>query len=353
MQLSAIFTNLNIQQPQQTRSRNVSSPRYIGNTNLAPLKRDTVSFGATCKEMGLNAISQGINHNTALKIHEDALVAQNYLHKQLDSILGDMVRPKSGKGALSRPIDIIRYRTKSAKSIREKAGARKLYNTKEIKENLTDIIGARIVMADANIKSVNEVMDRLTNAVNKDHLKVLEIENYRPDPLLDDEGNVKKVYDYASPRALGNLRDACLNKGIDIHKRDEDIPSGYMAIHMLGPLPNGFTGEIQLMGKDVEALKEVEDTCYKVKNGKHLEKQYAPVEKMLKPLANKEDTILRKGYMDYTRQAYLAQRAKEPRRSKQKDYTFMHIPESLDYIPPQLDFNNIYAEMKKCGFSVD
>ena len=108
------------------------------------------------------------------------------------------------------------------------------------------------------------------------------------------------------------------------------------------------------MGHDVEQFKEVEDACYKIRDGKHLDRQYASVEKMLKPLADKDDTILRKGYSEYTRMAYIVQREKEPKRTiKVQEPEFLHIPDSLNYIPPQLDFNNIYNEMKKCGFSYD
>jgi len=348
MQISAFIPNFNIHPTQR------QSVQYGRFSNLAPLRQDTVSFGASKKDMQENDMSQGINHNTALKIHNDAKLATNYLERQLDSILGDLVRPKAGKGSLSKPIEKIHCRPKTPKSIREKSGSLKLYTEKEVKEGMTDIIGARIVMADSRKGQVDEVINRLANAVNKDQIKILEIENYRPDPELDDNGVVVKSYDYASPLALRNLKLACESKGIDVAKRDEDLPSGYMAIHMLIKLPNGFTGEIQLMGKDVEQLKEVEDACYKVKNGKHLDKQFASVEKMLAPLANKEDTILRKGYIEYTRKAYIVQREKEPRRTnKIQEPEFLHIPESLNYIPPQLNFNNIYAEMKKCGFRYD
>ena len=332
-------TAINTRQNQSLPVRNYS--------NLAPLKQDTVSFGATVKKKQPNA--HGINLITAKKLCEEAKDSNKYLNWQLNKILGDMVRPESGQGSFSKPIEAIRCRLKDPKSVVEKSATRKWYSADEVKQKMTDIAGARIVMADTSVEAVDSVLERLTEAVKNNQLRILEIENYRPEPEVDKFDNIIKKYDYSSTKALKDLKQACDNQGKVIKKTDEDMPSGYMAIHMLVQLPNGFTGEIQLMGVDVERFKDVEDICFKIKNGKHVDKKYAPLEKMLKPLTNDDDEILQSGYQEYTRRAYMAQRDIEVVKHRgKKTPEFLHIPEDLDYIPQKLDFNNIAKEIQNC-----
>ena len=50
-------------------------------------------------------------------------------------------------------------------------------------------------MADASIENVDKVLDRITKAVEKKQIQITEIENYRPDPELDEYGNIVKTYD--------------------------------------------------------------------------------------------------------------------------------------------------------------
>ena len=343
MQISAF---LPIFQNQQTRYNSTPNYKY---SNLAPLKQDTVSFGATEKKNKNR--NNGINRIAAKQIHEEAVPSAKYMERKINNILGDLVRPETGTGSLSKPIKVINPRLKSVDSIIEKSATRSWYTQKEVKEKMTDIVGCRIVMADASIENVDKVLDRITKAVEKKQIQITEIENYRPDPELDEYGNIVKTYDYASPRAFKNLKDACAKQGRIIKKKDEDRETGYMAIHMLMKLPNGFVGEIQIMGADVEDFKEkVEDKCFKVKNNKGLEKKYASVEKMLSPLKDDDDEILQNAYTEYTRRAYVHQRNLEPIKTKKPaKKEFLHIPEDLDYIPPQLDFNEIAKEVDLCN----
>ncbi|MCR5265504.1 MAG: hypothetical protein K6E29_02790 [Cyanobacteria bacterium RUI128] len=326
-------------------SLGVSCPKY---SNLAPLSRDTVSFTSGLQDM--EDVSNGINLKTAKLLYNDVQPAQKYLNRQIDRILGDLVRPEHGTGSLSKPIEIIRKRAKLPESIVEKSATRSLHSYDEVKYGLTDLAGAKIVMADTSKEAVDKVIGRLTEAVENGKLKILEIENYRPDPEINNAGEVVRTFDYSSPLALKNLKKACDDKSdTSIRKVDEDRPSGYMAIHLLVQLPGGFTGEIQIIGNEMERLKDVEDMCFKVKNGKHLPKKYASVEKMLSPIANKDDVVLRKEYSKYTRKAYLYQRDLEQNRNKRKKQDtqeFLHIP---DYLPEALDFNNVAKEIARCN----
>lgn len=325
----------------------VSAPA-VKYSNLAPLSKDTVSFGATKKNIEEGDV--GVNFETAEKIHSDAKESALFLEITLNDIFGDMIRGKSLAKIHERPIEKISCRIKSTESICDKSAGRRWYNEKEVKRHMTDIVGARIVMADSSTKQVDRVINRLTEAVRDNKLKILEIENYRPDPILNQNGKVLKSYDYSSRLALKNLKDVCDSKGKFINKKDEDLRSGYMAIHLLVQLPNGFTGEIQIMGSDVEKFKEVEDICYKVKNGKKVDKKYDSVVELLKPVADAgEDDPLSLAFEKYTRKAYIYQRVKEPNHGKYRKESFFEIPEDLKFIPKQLDFNNIAKEIKRCN----
>ena len=325
----------------------MSAPARYG--NLAPLSRDTVSFTSGKKDN--DDPTDGVTWGVAKDIYNDAQPAQRYLNRQLDCILGDMIRPAHSKASLSNPIEIVRKRTKEPESIKEKSATRRLRSYDAVKKDMTDIVGARIVMADTSVKAVDAVIDRITDAVSRGRLKIIEIENYRPDPEMDRNGVITKSYDYASPLALMKLKKAASEQAnTTIKKTDEDRESGYVGIHMLVQLPNGFTGEIQIMGSEVEKFKEVEDKCFKVKYNKKLKKKYAAVEKQLKPLANKDDEILQKEYNLYTRAAYLKQRQLEmdmanPRKHVKPNQEFLHIP---DYLPEGLDFNNVAKTIKEC-----
>lgn len=312
-------------------------------SNLAPLKYDTVSFGLTEKDLPSKDI-QGmfkLPAGTANKIYKNAKQTKNYLAKQLYEIFDGLISSSPNDG---KPIGEIVCRTKLPKSIDEKAMTRRWINEDEVKSNMTDIIGARIIMNNSSVENVDKVIDRITDAVRNDKLRIIEIENYRPEPEIDENGDIKYSYDYASFNALRRLKCECDKKGRSIPKRDEDLPTGYMAIHLLTELPNSFTGEIQIMGKDVAKLKDIEDLCYKAKSGKKIDPIYKPIRDILKPLRNKNDVILQREYNKYTRNAYTHQRMKETF-SNDDSCGFLKIP---NYLPEELDFNNLARIKSEC-----
>src|SRR5574344_745662 len=280
---------------------------YNSYTNLQPLKKDTVNFTGGAKIM--SEYTGGININLAKHLREEALPAMKELQKELDSCLSPL---KATLENPDRPIAKITTRLKEDYSICEKTTARQLRSKSEVKDDLQDIIGARIVMRDSSRKNVDEVIKRLIESVKSNKIKIYEIENYRPDAK----------YDYASPKMLKKLRDAgnkVRSNGVTL-KEGESIPSGYMAIHFSTFLPNGFKGEIQLMGIDVERVKEIEDFIYKLKNNKSLKEKYKPIEDRLSEL--KTNKVLQKAVTVYTQDLYKAAREKAPRKLGAKDPKF-------------------------------
>lgn len=335
--INNFIQNFNIQQTTKPAFSTRVQKNHAIYSNLAPLKCDTVSFRQTPKTKG--DVRFGISVKDAQKIHNEATESAKYLENQLNCIFPDMIKSEDNPdGIMNKPI----IRIKTPKSIREKSATRRWINADEVKSNMTDIVGARIILNNSNTESVDEVISRIAKAERDNKLQIVEIENYRPEPEIDDDGNITHSYDYASPKALRKLKAEIDKKGTMISKRDEDIPSGYMAIHLLTKLPNGFTGEIQIMGADVAKLKDIEDLCYKIKSGKSVDKKYATVENMLKPLKNNDDAILRREFNNYTRKSYKYQRDKAP---DNKNNSFLTIP---NYLPSELDFNKLYEEVENC-----
>ena len=343
---------------QETRQQNFT-PRF-GLKMAEPIKEDTVSFKATAKMMGSRKDS--ISMSVAKSIHEEALEALNYMDDKLKNFLYDLVATTY---APENPIETITKRAKEPDSIREKAITRGWVKKDEIKKNMTDLAGMKIIMRDGSQSEVNKVIERLIQFINETGVKIIEIENKRPLPIYNDYGEIVKSYDYASPSMLVKLQKfASKLSGKDIRYVDENTPTNYMAIHILMELPNGITGELQIMGHDIAVLKDLEDMCYKVKNGKNLKKRYAPIEKVLAPLKPpklntegveeteylsklKAHEFLCEEHLKYTKDAYMYQREKEPKKftTKVKKDSFLKIP---SYLPKELDFNYLYELKAKC-----
>jgi len=316
----------------------------VNRSNLAPLRYDTISFGNTDKKLPADQKfieSFKLSEASVNNIHSNAIQAKNYLENQLSNLFEDMISKNVHD---DKPVLSINYRVKTPESIAEKALTRRWLNEKEVKSGMTDIVGARIIMNNASRENVDKVIEKLTNAEKNGKLRILEIENYRPEPKIDDKGDIIHSYDYASAKALSKLKCECDKKGRSIPKRDEDLPTGYMAIHLLTELPNGFTGEIQIMGKDVAALKDIEDICYKCKSGKSINPIYEPMKEKLEPLMNDDDVLLQHEYNNYTRKAYIYQRNKEPYNIK-ANTGYLQIP---NYLPKELDFNYLAKLKHQC-----
>ena len=312
-----------------------------------PLSRDTVSFKATPKAM--QSRKNAITMSLAKKIHEEAEEATKFMEAKLRPFLYDLEASTYAQG---NPIEVISPRAKTAVSIVEKAVTRGWVNKDEIKRGMTDLAGMKIIMRDASIENVDKVIDRLVQAVTEGGVKIIEIENKRPLPIYNQYGQIAKSYDYASPMALIRLQRAATERvGQPIRLMDENTPSNYMAIHMLVELPNGITGELQLMGHDIAALKELEDLCYKIKNGKNIDKKYAAIEKALAPLKDEENTLLRAEHDKYTQEAYMYQRELEPRahKSRKKD-KFLAAPSTL---PEECDFNYLASLKHNCDLAAN
>jgi hypothetical protein len=152
---------------------------------------------------------------------------------------------------------------------------------------------------------------------------------------------------YGSSKGLAELENAT---GLISSVAPQD--SGYPAIHLGIKTKNGFKAEIQIMGIDVEDLKEVEDLGYKIRCGTPVRTLYKPVEaKLLPAFRELEASNREEDYMKYINDSYLfAFNAPAQKFNSKKKTPFLKIPY---YLPQELDFANIAKEMEKCRLNAN
>ena len=136
-------------------------------------------------------------------------------------------------------------------------------------------------------------------------------------------------------------------------------------MHQSYRLPDGSTGEEQVMLKSVELLKDIEDVIYKAKGNKSiiskrvkefLENSDTPKAKMLlskitelerriAPLGDENETALVAMVDDYTRWAYVGQALKDlPKFKKTATEQFLVAPKEL--LARGLGFNQLKPYVK-------
>ena len=219
------------------------------------------------------------------------------------------------------------------------------FTPKGIKFYAQDIVGARIIMNEAEPQYAGEVIEALKNAVLDGKLKITSIENNVPDESKLPKGKTVSDYAYASDQQLKALAKVAGAK-LDTKKS----VSGYIAIHInldltdpifgkYGEDYDGFGGEIQIIGKNVEYLKELEDLCYKLKSGKKLADPDLGSfrDNFIKFYVNASPEV-KKAFEDYTYAAYLHQRDMSP--GKQNRTFLRPTAAGLgNILPTELDFN--------------
>ena len=347
---------------------NIKAPK------LAPLAQDTISF------TGLSEYKAAFNNiELCKKIHQCAKPANQYLQDVLEKyfaqdVYDEKTNPRGGIAPISA-------RVKSPESIEEKVSDKisstfkavkeedfyeKIFSPhseKGIKDKIRDISGARIVVTEAFDNVMDKVVDNLCAMIREESLIVDEIQNHTsPDSKADSyftDEQLKKIQD-----AVNEVR---ADNGLDEIEVDTDTTkTGYMALHLsidTRYIPKlaknqGFWSELQIIGSDVELLKDIEDFCYKLKKGMSIHSQdvaYKPFEEMFLNAYNDTEHYpnVQEAFRQYTIKAYLAQKKRLPSDDIKDDTTSWayRYPTIKDcgfegQIPPILDFN-ILARIKR------
>lgn len=393
--------------PNFTRNKNVQNNKNIlafpaqrqnlpANSNLAPLARDTVSFsgkdkifksaaGAVAETVnGLRSEKVGghyindFNYQMACDIFRDAEVPMGFFQNTLFRFLRKHISSDMGDDRIIQRLD---FRIKSPDSIYEKLNAigfkakekarlngnETFFATKQDANNmLGDVIAGRIVLRDSSKKSVKKVLQILEQIVKEGKFKISEIENYHPVlssvpvPFQQalrkdlgiklDEKMIKDMtkpdyFSYADPKDIRSLAEAARSTYPDlVVKAGQDLPNGYQAMHVSIILPDGSKAELQIIGRDVEVLKSIEDYVYKAKCHKKVKKQ--ALAERLKPIGDENEAALQAEHINYTRGAYIAQRLKgqQPYNHKTSE-KFLVAPKSI--LARGLGYNQLMTLARK------
>lgn len=338
------------------------------NSSLAPLAKDTISFGSS-EKLNLTLMQAFDNIQACQTVAENANIAEANLKKALKDNFQNLIISDSNPDA---PVKEIVTRIKSPDSIREKV-ANKLEtqitadipsafnpkNPETIKTVLGDIVGARIVLAKSDRNNTKKVIAALKKAVQNGDLSIKSVKYITPPANKKGyftEGELQNLVNISSTKRKQQGKSTTTYSSYS-------LDSGYMALHLIVDLSdpdlkvknNNYTGEIQIVGYDVSRLKDVEDFCYKLKSGKDIKSgnpAYSPFSKYFNSFMEDSENwpTLAKDFTEYTRTAYRLQKEKpalvcdkKNKNRKREPYRLPTIAECGmgDRIPQGLDFNNL------------
>ncbi len=326
------YANFNNNKLNNTNQKNNSYP------SLSPLKADTVSFGVGEKILpeGAKSVPFDLVKRVVQEAQADAQELTFILKKYLSKYVATSKNPEAPIIEGKRGIHV---RVKTENSLRDKLTAREI-TTMYGAKNVGDVIGGRIVLRNSSPKEVDKILKAISDAHKQGALNIYEIEKWIP--------KAGKIYadtrdlGYGSSKGLAELEKAT---GLKSSVAPQD--SGYPAIHIGIKTKNGFKAEIQIMGVDVEDLKEIEDLGYKIRCGKPIPTLYNPMRSSLYPAFKVlEENKLEDHYMDYVNDSYLfALNYPIQKYNSRKKAPFLQIPY---FLPKELDFTNMAEEMEKC-----
>lgn len=345
----------NFSQPRNvtTLHRNDAGKYYY--PNLRPLTSDVVSFGAAARAAKNIAENQKVKNATAkvlgqwdsdaVNFDEVIKVAENYeeplkkflvaLRTEMKGLIASDVHPQNpilpGNAG-------IKGRVKTPRSIAQKANSRKLFSQKEM-ETMGDVGGARIVLRSFSQEDVGKIFDALGNMVKKG-FKFTEVENYRVDPQNS----------YVSQKTLDKFEALCHKHKQYPRITSKGLPSAYTAVHVGVELPKGKIIELQIMGKDVEQAKEIEDFFYKWRCKKDFDPKYKPIQHLFKKLLPRLDDFQQETLDRYISDSYLhafklPEKSARSKLNVEKDY-FLPFPYSL---PQELSYVNLHKMIEECN----
>ena len=353
-----------------TNNQKSKAPQYQTNV-LAQLQQDSVSFGASKKikqaiivpiENGIDVIknleesdmSGKIQYQMGMDINNESQPDLTRLLSELRKGLKSLVESNQNPDLpILRGNAGIHGRVKKAESIMQKVPPRKLRQKQEIFK-MGDIIGVRIVLKSSSQKDFDLVFKSLGEMVKSNRLKVLEVENYRLTPKDS----------YVSQKTLNNFELTCHKAGQSPVITSKPRELGYTAVHITVEMPSGKLAEIQIMGRDMEKVKDIEDFFYKKRCNKPLDDKYKPIETLMNRVMGKTKIDRTTGKVSYEKlddfqietldryikDSYAHSRAIPPKYSKKNDNGteyFLPIPYSL---PQELSFENLQKMKDICDY---
>lgn len=292
----------------------------------------------------------------AFSVYKDLLPVATEVHdevKKLETafkikmcIFDSLVDDASIRTTKTKPIARKDVRVKSSQSIAKKMSAKvsELIHKNDgypvfvsptlVKTELHDLLGARLTLAHGTSNETNAVVNRLIESIEAGNgPKIKKIKNYGMGHAYLTDKKADQLAN-ASFRAFGDYS--------EIYNKKK--ASGYTATHIIVEVANGIDAEIQIFGRGVARVKEIEDICYKGLQGKAIS-GLSEISRALKKVG--EDPSMRIAFNKYLTSAYELAKTKwdkmpEDELSKQK---FPSIDENI--LPPCLDLNRIEEALKE------
>lgn len=229
---------------------------------------------------------------------------------------------------------------------------------KGVKYYANDIVGARIILKNSYHDDTTKVLNALGEAVKDGKLKITSIQNNIPSPDKLPKGVSPEKYSYAPYRIIEKLANTA---GAEL--MTTETPSGYQAIHINVDLShpllakyydgkfNGYSGEIQIIGRDVAQLKEVEDLCYKLKDKKNaIKAEYKPFKDHFTKYWTKENKDV---FDEYTYKLYLSQHDIPGNKKRRTKFPTIEELGFSKKLTPQLDFNLLKNLKQYCDYQIE
>jgi hypothetical protein len=242
---------------------------------------------------------------------------------KMDSIFYDCTRtstrnPNNALGTLQFNDERFMDGQERIKGLKIKTGleARNFTNNEEL-------ISARIILDNGTQAEGNRVLSRLIKAADQRSLIVREIRTYgeKPQSLYATSDKINGLL-----LKMNDLSYACA-------KVSQRKDTGYHAIHVKCQLENGFMGTLEIMGKEMSKLKDIESVLYRLSVGKPVDEKFKDIEKAYGQLTQEEKQRL----TTYTKASYI--QAREDEISNQPRQGFLPI---ANYeLPDIFDFNNL------------
>jgi hypothetical protein len=131
-------------------------------------------------------------------------------------------------------------------------------------KDVRDGVGTRLTLDDASAAGMEAFVERAIGALREGRLQALSLSNFRAKegglPYLDEQqhARLKEAAGAGNPEAWIRPND----------HPSSLIPAGYTAVHMNVTFANGARGELQVRGRRVHELAELEHEAYNVRRGK-------------------------------------------------------------------------------------
>lgn len=189
--------------------------------------------------------------------------------------------------------------------------------------NDNDIISGKIILDNGTKQEGNKILSKLKKAIKEKRIEITEIGLF----------GVNTNTDYADNNRVNAILEEMNSRGKACQKITNRKANGFHSIIVKIPLEDGFTGTLEIMGKEVAKLKEVEDILHSFKKGTPVDSKYDKLKEAYKQLSDDELSNLR----NYTKLAYTTARSDELfGRTSDK---FVSVNEFK--LPAIFDFNSI------------